>query len=233
MPDMPRPRVPARTDQGAAAERQGGGPRQRLTAGERLPQILDAAFEEFAERGYAGASMAATATRAGIAKGLIYHYFPGKAALFQAVVRSCLQPRFAEAEALVAAFAGRPRAALLQALIDQAYARIAEERRERIVLKLLLTEAGRFPELSGLYRTEVLGRALDLVRTLLRAGAEAGEFRPEAAAEGVAEVLLAPVAMAGIWQMMLGEAEAPAPAAMRQAHAALALHGLFPAATRG
>lgn len=200
-------------------------PRQRLAPAERLPQILEAALEEFAERGYAGASMAATAARAGIAKGLIYHYVPGKAELFRAVVRSCVQPRFAEAEALIGGFAG-PRAALLAALIDQAYDRIAEERRERVVLKLLITEAARFPELAALYRSEVLGPALDLARAILRAGAEAGEFRPGATEEGLAEVLLAPVAMAGVWQMMLGGAGAPSLEAMRRAHAALALNGL-------
>jgi AcrR family transcriptional regulator len=207
-------------------------PRQRLAPAARLPQILEAALEEFAEHGYAGASMAATAARAGIAKGLIYHYVPGKAELFRAVVRSCLLPRFAEAEALIGRFQGS-RAALLEALIDQAYARIAEERRERIILKLLLTEAERFPELAEFYRTEVLGRALDLARSILRAGVEAGEFHPEAAEEGLAEVLLAPVVMAGVWQGMLGVVGgAPSLEAMRRAHAALARRGLAAALPR-
>ncbi len=202
-----------------------GPARQRLPAEARLPQILNAALEEFAERGYAGASMAATAARAGVTKGLIYHYFPGKEALFRAVVRGCLQSRFAAAEALVERFQG-PRAALLQALIERAYDRIAGEKRERILFKLLLTEAERFPELADLYRTEVLGRTLAIAGRILRAGIEAGEFRPDAAAEGLAEVLLAPVAMAGIWQIMLGEAAAPPLEAMRRAHTALVLRGL-------
>ncbi|MBD0274100.1 MAG: TetR family transcriptional regulator, partial [Acetobacteraceae bacterium] len=44
--------------------------RRRLAPAERTPQILAAALEEFAERGYAGASMAAVAARAGVTKGL-------------------------------------------------------------------------------------------------------------------------------------------------------------------
>jgi AcrR family transcriptional regulator len=202
------------------------GPRKRLAPEERLPQIIAAALEEFAERGYAGASMAGTAARAGIVKGLIYHYVPSKAALFRAVVQACVRPRLAEAEALIDGSQG-PRAEVLVALIEQAYDRIAEQRRERALLKLLLAEAPRVPELAELYRTEVLGRALGLARSLLRAGVAAGELHPDAAADGLAEVLLAPVAMAGIWQLMLGATGgAPSLPAMRAAHVALVRRGL-------
>jgi len=191
--------------------------------------IIEAALEEFAEKGYAGASMAATAARAGIAKGLIYHYFPGKAELFRAVIRSCVQTAFAEAEGLIAGYEG-PRTVLISVLIDQAYARISRERRERILFKLLLVEAERFPELAELYRTEVLARAIRLIGAILRSGVAAGEFRPGAADPGLPEVLLAPAVMAAIWQMMLGEADAPSLEAMRRAHAALVLRGLAAAA---
>ena len=164
------------------AETENGGTvlaRRRLAPAERTPQILAAALEEFAERGYAGASMAAAAARAGVTKGLIYHYFPGKADLFKAVVGSCVQPVFNEAERLIAAFEG-PKAELLRGLIELAYDRVATERRERILFKLILAEADRFPELAAFYNTEVLSRARALVGGVLRAGAACGEFRPEA-----------------------------------------------------
>jgi hypothetical protein len=141
------------------------------------------------------------------------------------VIRSCLQPAFAEAEGLIAGFQG-PRRLLLEKLLELAYARVARERRERILFKLLLVEAERFPELADLYRTEVLARAVGLIRGILQAGEAAGEFRPGAAAEGLPEVLMAPAIMASIWQMMLGEAAAPRPEAMCRAHVALALRGL-------
>ncbi len=205
----------------------GSAARRRLAPAERTPQLLAAALEEFAERGYAGASMAATAARAGVAKGLIYHYFPGKADLFKAVVRSCVQPVFSEAERLIAAFRG-PRAELLRGLIDLAYSRVAAERRERILFKLILAEAERFPELAAFYNAEVLSPALALVGSVLRAGVASGEFRPEAAdGAGLAPVLMAPAIMASIWQMMLGEERAPDLAAMRRAHVDLVLRGLL------
>jgi AcrR family transcriptional regulator len=51
---------------------------------DREQQILDAAVEGFAERGYAHASMAAIAQRAGISKPLIYEYFGSKEGLYLA-----------------------------------------------------------------------------------------------------------------------------------------------------
>ena len=95
-----------------------------------MPQILDAALEEFAERGYGGARMAAVAERAGIAKGLIYHYVPSKQALFSATVRACTQPAFEAAERQVAACTGSARD-LLAALLAIAYERVAGHPREK------------------------------------------------------------------------------------------------------
>jgi AcrR family transcriptional regulator len=201
--------------------------RRRLTPAERLPQILDAAMAEFAERGFAGASMAGAASRAGVAKALIYHYFPGKAELFQAVVRACVQPVFAEAEALVAAHPG-PKAELLGRLLDLGFARIAADRRETVLLRLLVAESDRFPELAAFYHAEVLSRGLALAKAVVRAGVEAGEFRAEALAQpGLGAVLMAPIAMASIWRGMLGPAVAPAPEAMRDALLEVALRGLL------
>jgi AcrR family transcriptional regulator len=204
----------------------GAAPRRRLSPEERLPQILAAALDEFAEQGYGGAGHAGAAARAGVVKGLIYHYFPGKAELFTAVVRSCIQPVFAEAEALVAAHAGS-KEALLRQLIELAYARVAAEEREAVLFKLLLAEAGRFPELGAFYRAEVLSRGFGLIEAVVRAGVASGEFRPEAAEEpGLAAVLLAPIAMASVWRGMLGAEGAPSPEAMCRAQLSLALNGL-------
>lgn len=47
--------------------------------------LLDAALRAFARHGYEGASMREIATEAGVAPGLIYHYFPGKEGVLQAL----------------------------------------------------------------------------------------------------------------------------------------------------
>ena len=52
---------------------------------ERRQEILDAAFEEFVAKGYAGASMAAIANRARASKETLYAWFENKETLFNTV----------------------------------------------------------------------------------------------------------------------------------------------------
>jgi len=52
----------------------------------RREQIVEAAQAAFAEHGYAGASTKDIARRSGLTEGLLYHYYPSKAALLRAVV---------------------------------------------------------------------------------------------------------------------------------------------------
>jgi AcrR family transcriptional regulator len=55
---------------------------------ERKQQLLDAAAELFADRGYGATRIADICAAAGVAKGLFYWYFPTKGALFAELVRT-------------------------------------------------------------------------------------------------------------------------------------------------
>lgn len=61
------------------------GPDRRRDPERTRAQILDAALQEFGERGYAGARTAAIAGRAGVNQQLISYHFGGKAGLYAAV----------------------------------------------------------------------------------------------------------------------------------------------------
>jgi AcrR family transcriptional regulator len=63
--------------------------RARLAAARE--RIVDAAFDQLAEGGYASASVAAVARRAGVATGTVYRHFPSKADLFAEVFRRASQ----------------------------------------------------------------------------------------------------------------------------------------------
>src|SRR3954469_25383334 len=64
------------------------GKAPRTARGERtLRKILDAAREEFGERGFSESSIVGITQRAGVALGTFYTYFDSKEALFQALVR--------------------------------------------------------------------------------------------------------------------------------------------------
>lgn len=58
---------------------------------QRRREILDAAFREFTENGYAGTSMAAIAKRAKASKETLYAWFTNKAQLFAALFSSRLE----------------------------------------------------------------------------------------------------------------------------------------------
>ena len=62
-------------------------PRRRLSPDERREQILVAAERLFAERPYAEVSTTEIARTAGVARGLLNHYFGDKRALYLEVVR--------------------------------------------------------------------------------------------------------------------------------------------------
>ncbi len=53
----------------------------------RIPQILDAAAELFSRRGIDAAGMNELSEASGLSKAAIYHYFPGKDAIIQGLVK--------------------------------------------------------------------------------------------------------------------------------------------------
>ncbi len=58
----------------------------------RVDSLLSAAVEEFAEKGYNGASMDAIAKRAGVSKGGLYHHFPNKEVLLMEANQKLMEP---------------------------------------------------------------------------------------------------------------------------------------------
>ena len=96
----------AGTDAPAAEQPTTDGPgRRRLTeqGRERKQQLVDAAMELFADRGYAATRISDICAEAGVAKGLFYWYFPTKVDLFNELVRTMRQRlRRAQADAMAA-----------------------------------------------------------------------------------------------------------------------------------
>ena len=64
---------------------------KRKSAEERREEILDAALQEFAQRGLHGASTEDIARRAGISQPYVFRLFGTKKALFTAVVDRCFR----------------------------------------------------------------------------------------------------------------------------------------------
>src|ERR1700722_1637586 len=67
-------------------------PKWRGRKTDRPGEIIAAALEEFADKGFAGARLDDIARRAGVSKGALYLYFETKEELFRAVVRTAVAP---------------------------------------------------------------------------------------------------------------------------------------------
>ena len=81
----PAPRLAAKAPEPSGAS---DGKAPRTARGARtMRKILDAARDEFGERGFAESSIVTITQRAGVALGTFYTYFDSKEAVFQALVR--------------------------------------------------------------------------------------------------------------------------------------------------
>lgn len=172
-------------------------PRRQRRAEARPQEILEAALGEFVSRGYAATRLDEVARRAGIAKGTLYLYYENKAELFKAVVRAALVTNLDEAEARVAAHTGDSRT-LLTWLLAEMTRRVGNSELSGIP-KLVIAEAGNFPEIARFYYDEVIQRGRRIVQGILARGMERGEFR-RVDPDHAWRVVIAPVLLGILWK---------------------------------
>src|SRR5216117_2066431 len=151
-------------------------PRWQRRKAARPAEIVTAALEVFVERGFAAARLEEVARRAGVTKGTVYLYFKNKEALFKAVVRETIVPVIARGEAMAQAFTGSARE-LVEQLVRE-YWRLVGETSLAGIPKLMMAEAGTFPELTRFYYDDVVTRGVRLMASVIERGIKNGEFRP-------------------------------------------------------
>jgi len=193
----------------------------------RPQEILDAALAIFAEKGFAATRMDDIAARAGVTKGTIYLYFESKEAVFNALVRESIGTAISGVTENVERFAGSTRDLLRMVLTA-----IGEFVRtsDRVVLpKILIAEAGNFPELVRFYRKEIIDKGLALMSAVIARGVARGEFRPVTPAH-VARICMAPLLLAAFWRTTFAQfdAEPYDYQGLIETHIDLLLRGLAP-----
>jgi AcrR family transcriptional regulator len=168
----------------------------------RPQEILAAAFEEFAAHGYAASRVEDVAERGGIAKGTIYLYFKDKEGLFRAVVRSMIRPVFDQLIPFVENFPGSAEALLCE-LQARHYAHVVRNAKARAILRLLIAEGGKFPQLSDVFHREIIEPGVAALRQVLEKGEASGEFR-KTKVKDFPQILVAPGVLAVVWNLILG-----------------------------
>ena len=177
-------------------------PRYQRRKQDRPQEITAAAFAAFAENGYTATKVEDVARRAGVSKGLLYLYFKTKEELFKAVIRSVVSSRVDEltraldtSELGAEAFIRGPLLAFMQRLPGSPAS---------TVIRLMISEGPRHPDLVDYYWENVASRGLGGLRRLLERGVANGEFR-ESAVNELPQIFVAPVMMSIVWGILFAE----------------------------
>src|SRR5262245_29572439 len=163
----------------------------------RPSELTAAALELFVEKGFAATRLEDVATRAGVSKGTLYLYFDSKEELFKAVIQSAVLPVLAEGEQIFETFSGSA-SELLRELVN-GWWRIFGRTPLSGIPKLMISEAGNFPEIAQYYHDNVIVRGKRLFTRALERGIASGEFRP-VDVEYACQVLLGPLILKVLWR---------------------------------
>ena len=166
----------------------------------RPDEITAAALQLFVERGYAATRLDDVAARAGVAKGTVYLYFANKAELFKAVVREGIVSPIAEMRSLARQFEGSS-FELLRLMLSGWWQRIGSRPLSGIP-KLIIAEAGNFPEIARFYIAEVVEPGHAAIMGVVQRGVARGEFR-DVDADDTARLIAAPMLLTALWRNSL------------------------------
>lgn len=146
----------------------------------RPREILEAAFEEFATRGYAATSVEHIAARAGITKGTIYVYFRSKEDVFDNMMDELAQPSV-DSSTYIDELGHAKSIDILDKLLLQVYVILMENYYSREILRFLIAESRSFAHLRQKNKDAYALPILSAVKAIVRYGCESGEFRQDVA----------------------------------------------------
>jgi AcrR family transcriptional regulator len=171
----------------------------------RPQEILEAALTLFAEKGFAATRMDDIAARAGVTKGTIYLYFESKEAVFKMLVRESIGAALSRIVEDARTTGESARDMLRFALTSIGEFAYTSDRVQ--LAKIIVGEAGNFPELLRFYRNEIIDRGLQMLTAIIDRGAARGEFR-KLPAEHVARICIAPVLITIFWRTTFAQFDA-------------------------
>ncbi|MGO7588122.1 TetR/AcrR family transcriptional regulator [Rhizobium leguminosarum] len=190
----------------------------------RPHEILEAAFEEFAAKGYAATRVEDVATRLRITKGTVYLYFPTKDVLFQEMFRHASTSP-ADLSTAIGSLRGSC-ADRIRDLLLIAYENTANDRKTRELLRLSVAEGTRLPEMVDCRHELFIAPTLAALTALVDEGVESGELRHDTAAD-TPDVLASSIFQVAVWHLMLADRKPIDGRALMKAHINLVMNGLL------
>lgn len=171
-------------------------PRWERRKESRPAELMAAALELFVERGYAASRLDDIASRAGVSKGTLYLYFSNKQELFEALVRENIVTLLDRFRAEIAG-SEEPSDALLEHFFRSWWRDFGATRLSGLC-KLVMAEAGNFPEVARFFHDEVIQPNGQLLASIVGRGIARGEFRP-VEVETAVHLWIAPLVLKAMW----------------------------------
>lgn len=186
-------------------------------------QIIDAALNVFVRDGFAAARTDAIAEQAGVAKGTLYLYFDSKEAIFREAIRTRILPVVHQMRDLSEQFDGSAEE-LLRFQIGNFYRRVIGSDRIQI-LRLMLAEGSRFPDIAQYYFENVIQVGMQTLRRTVELGIESGEFR-RPASDLYPLSIAGPALMTGILRVVFDQHQKISLEQAFESHLDMVLHAL-------
>ena len=187
-------------------------------------QLLEAAVRVFARKGFHASRVGDIAEEAGVAHGLLYHYFDSKDQVLEAVFHenwSVLQERIASVEETDEPAPDQLRHVAM--IVLRTWLHLPD------VVRVVIREFGRSPELAD--RIGELAQPIEVIERIIARGVERGEFRQD-----IDPRVAATVVYGGIYELLTAwvldrlPADEEAVAAAEQTFFAVSLRGLVASA---
>ena len=165
---------------------------------ERPSELLEAALNVFADRGYRSTRLDDVAEAAGVTKGAIYHYFDTKEELLLSVIDHYQTLAFGRVEDVLQN-EQLSSSARIQLLVRKIF--LGGERRSRRLLALLIRGiAHEVPEVHARWLEQGPVRLWTLITGIVEEGKARGEFRLDADADVASRLLVAGLMLQLMWR---------------------------------
>jgi AcrR family transcriptional regulator len=199
-------------------------PRRERRKEDRPAEIVAAALDVFADKGFGAAKISDVAHLAGVSKATVFVYFPTKEDLFRAVAQTVAGANF-ERLRLAGPELAIPLAEFVPLLLAQAAA--VGESRVGSIVRLLIAESRAFPDMAKVWHDEVVSVMLGILVAAITQAQARGEVRagdPRLIAFSILGPMMAGVIFREVFRG--AGAELPDLRALATQHARIVLAGL-------
>lgn len=168
----------------------------------RPDEIVDSAMSLWASQGFATTKIEDIAKGAGVAKGTVYLYFKSKEAIFETAVKIRLVSTMEQIDELI-----KDDSMSTTELMQNFYRAVYTElfvNGSATLMKVLIAEGHRFPDLARAYKTIALAKGMNTIASILDRGVKRGELSKKAITIDK-RLVMAPVIMFATWGMVIGK----------------------------